>query len=87
MASPLTSGKQSVKLASGGVRVSKIRRDPPPIAKKIVVPDRDEMDQRAVVIGVLVFTLAILVAIIGISTYGGWSPRQVTLEVDDSGTY
>ena len=87
MSAPLQSGKQPIKLGPNGVRVSKIRRDPPPIAKKIVVPDRDEMDQRAVVIGVLAFTLAILVAIVGISTYGGWSPRQVTLEVDDSGTY
>ena len=52
-----------------------------------MVPDRDETDQRAVVIGVLAFTLAILVAIIGISATSGWSLRQVTLEVDDSGTY
>ena len=51
------------------------------------MPDRDEVDQRNVVIGVLAFTLAILVAIVGLSAYGGWSPRQVTLEVDDSGTY
>ena len=87
MASPLNTGKQPIKLGPNGVRVSRIRRDPPPVAKKTVVPDRDELDERSVVIGVLAFTLAILVAIVGLSAYGGWSPRQVTLEVDDSGTY
>ena len=87
MSAPLQNGKQPVKLGPNGVRVSRIRRDPPPIARKTVVPDRDETDQRAVVIGVLAFTLAILVAVIGISATSGWSLRQVTLEVDDSGTY
>ena len=85
MASPLQTGKQSVKLAAKGARVSRIRRDPPPIAKPEVIRDRDEVDQRTVVFGVLAFTLAIMVIVLGISAYAGWSPRQVTLEVDDRG--
>lgn len=78
MASPLHTGKQSVKLAAKGVRVSRIRRDPPPIAKKIVVPDRDERDERTVVIGVLAFTLAVIIIIIGFGSYTGWTPRDYT---------
>ena len=57
MAAPLKSGKQSVNLA-GPVRVSRIRRDPPPIAKKIVERDPDERDTRVVVIGVVAFAIA-----------------------------
>ncbi len=58
MASPLQTGKQSVNLAASGARVSKIRRDPPPVVKTIVVRERDERDARIVVIGVVTFALA-----------------------------
>ena len=51
MAAPVKSGKAPVSLAGKGVRVSKIRRDPPPVARKTVVPDRDEVDRRSVAIG------------------------------------
>jgi hypothetical protein len=78
MAKPLSTAKQSVELASGGVRVSKIRRDPPPATKQTVIPDRDERDERSVIFGVLAFTLAIMVIIIGLSAYNGWTPRQYT---------
>ena len=54
MAAPLKSGKQSVKLGAP-VRVSRIRRDPPPIQKKIIERDPDERDARVVAIGVVVF--------------------------------
>jgi hypothetical protein len=87
MASPLQTGKQPVKLGPNGVRVSKIRRDPPPVAKKTVIPDRDHLDRRSVPIGILVFALALVVAIVGLASFAGWSPRQVTLEVDDRGGY
>jgi hypothetical protein len=79
MARPLPSGKQSVNLAEPGVRVSKIRRDPPPKLKEIVVRDRDEQDRRMVVIGVATFTLALLVILLAIASYTGWSPRQYTV--------
>ena len=76
MASPLTSAKQSVSLASSGPRVSKIRRDPPPAVKEIVVPDPDKRDARTVIVGILTFTLALLFIGIAVSSYLGWSPRD-----------
>ena len=76
MASPLQTGKQSVDLATPGV--SRIRRDPPPVARKTVVPDRDDSHTRTVVIGVLAFAVAIVIAVIGISAATGWSPRHYT---------
>ena len=76
MVSPLASGKQSVSLASAGPRVSKIRRDPPPVVKEIAVPDPDKRDTRTVVVGILTFTLALFVILIGISSALGWSPRD-----------
>ena len=81
MASPLKAGKKSVNLASGGVRVSKIRRDPPPVVKeKIVHPD--VIDRRDVVIGVLAFALALFVIILAFGSYSGWSPREYTIELN-----
>jgi hypothetical protein len=79
MASPLKAGKQTVDLAEP--RVSRIRRDPPPAVRKTVVPDREEVDRRAVAVGILAFALAILAVIAGVSSYNGWSPSEVTLEV------
>lgn len=82
MTRPLSSGKQSVNLASSGVRVSRIRRDPPPKVKEKVV-DLEERDRRDTVIGVLAFTFAILVITFAVASYNGWSPRQYTLEFRD----
>jgi len=82
MASPLPTGKQSVSLASPGlrgsksVRGSKIRRDPPPISNEIAVADPDERDARTVVLGILSFTLALLIIAIGVSSFLGWTPRD-----------
>lgn len=76
MASPLASGKQTVSLASGGVRVSKIRRDPPPAVKEVEVADPDKRDTRTVVLGILTFTLALVIILIGVSSFIGWSPRD-----------
>ena len=76
MASPLASGKQSVSLTSAGSRVSKIRRDPPPTVKEVEVLDPDKRDTRTVVLGILTFTLALLVIAIGVSSFLGWSPRD-----------
>ncbi len=76
MASPLQTGKQSVNLVTPGVRGSKIRRDPPPIVKEVSVVERDERDTRTVVIGILTFTLALLIIAIGVSSFLGWTPRD-----------
>ena len=82
MASPLKTGKQSVKLGAP-VRGSRIRRDPPPIAKKIVERDPDERDVRVVAIGVVAFALAIFIIMIGFSAYSGWSPSDYTVEINN----
>lgn len=83
MASPLNTGKQTVDLASPAAtatRGSRIRRDPPPVVRKTVIPDRDERDRRTVVIGVLAFALAIAIVIVGFAaSYTGWTPQQVTM--------
>ena len=81
MASSPKSGKQSVNLAAPAVRVSKIRRDPPPKGKEKVV-DLDTVDRRDVVIGVLAFALAICVIIIASGSFSGWSPREYTVELN-----
>jgi len=80
MASPLQSGKKSVNLASP-VRASRIRRDPPPVAKKIELRDPEEIEARTVLIGVVSFALAIVVIVIGISSNYGWSPADYNIEL------
>ena len=82
MASPLQTGKQSVNLAAG-VRVSRIRRDPPPPVKKVAVRDPEERETRIVVIGVVTFALAIFVIMIAFGSYSGWSPSQYTIEANN----
>ena len=85
MARPISTGKQSVNLASNlasaGPRVSRIRRDPPPAVKETVVPDRDERDRWTVAVGILIFTLAILAIIAGFSSVSGWSPREQVIHI------
>lgn len=85
MAKPPQTRKPAVNLAAKGAPGSRIRRDPPPVAKTTVIPDRDEHDRRAAAIGIIAFALAIVIIIIGLSSYGGWSPSQVTLRVEDKG--
>ena len=88
MARPHPTGKQSVNLApnlasnpaSSGPRVSRIRRDPPPAVKeKVVDPEEDE--QWTVVVGVLVFALAIFVIILAFGNYFGSSAGGSAIEV------
>lgn len=83
MASPLKTGKQSVNLASAPrVPGSRIRRDPPPPAKALVVVDPEERDRRDVILGVTIFALAIFVIIFAFGHYSGWSPSQYTVEIE-----
>ena len=81
MASPLPTRKPTVNLASGEVRVSKIRRDPPPAVKPKALRHPDEVNRSAVIVGVLAFALAIFVIILAVGSYNGWSPRQYTIDV------
>ena len=84
MASPLKSGKSSVNLASP-VRVSRIRRDPPPVVKKVEVKDPEERETQMVVIGVIGFAVAIFIVVLGFSAYYGTSTpeeRKIHLNLD-----
>lgn len=84
MARPTPTAKPSVNLASNPAsaepRASRIRRDPPPPAKeKIVYTDEDE--QWAVIVGILVFALAIFAIILAFSSYSSWSAKDHPIEV------
>lgn len=69
MASPLKTGKQSVKLGAP-VRVSRIRRDPPGrVPEKTERMDPAEREIWTVVIGVIAFALAFAIIIIAVSDY------------------
>lgn len=81
MARPLQTGKQTVNLASGEVRVSKIRRDPPPVVKQLEVRDPKDLERRDVIIGVLAFALAIVVILLAFGEFSGWTPREYSIEV------
>jgi hypothetical protein len=81
MTRPSPTGKKSVNLASPGVRVSRIRRDPPPVVKEKFV-DLKEREQWDVTIGVLAFALAIFVIILAFGGYSGRSPVQYTVELN-----
>lgn len=81
MASPLATGKQSVNLASKGVPGSRIRRDPPPKVKEIPLRDPEERDRRNAAVGILIFALALVVIIIGVSSFAGWTPRSYTVRM------
>jgi hypothetical protein len=81
MTAPLRAGKQSVNLGSSEVRVSRIRRDPPPVVKQLEVRDPKELERRDVIIGVIVFALAIFVILMAFGAFSGWSPREYTVEV------
>lgn len=81
MAKPLQTAKPTVDLATGEKRVSKIRRDPPPVAKKTLVPDRDESDRRSVAIGIVLFTLAVVAVVFALGSWAGWSPSEYTVRM------
>lgn len=81
MASPLPTAKQSVDMAQSEVRVSRIRRDPPPVLKAVKDVDHDGRDARIVVIGILTFALAIFIVVLAFSSYVGWTPANYTANI------
>ena len=83
MAAPLNTAKPTVSLVPGEVRVSRIRRDPPPAEKQTVVMTRSERDRRTVLLGLAASVSFLLVILVGFASYSGWSPRQVTIEWTD----
>ena len=81
MAKPLSTTKATVNLAAKGPPGSRIRRDPPPKPKQLSIEDRDDRDRRLAFVGVIAFALGIVVAIVGLASYQGWSPSEVTFRM------
>lgn len=81
MASPLPTGKKSVNLTAP-VRGSRIRRDPPPPAKKVVVRDPEVRETRMVVVGVVSFAIALFIIALAASAYSGWSAGDTTIQAN-----
>ena len=81
MASPLNTAKQTVNLAPAGSapRGSRIRRNPPPAPKKEPVLDREDREKMSFLVGLMLITLALVAAIVGVGAYAGSSPRDYQL--------
>lgn len=75
--------KATVALPREAVRVSRIRRDPPPKPDRTVLRERQEQEARIVALGVLLFALAIAVLVVAISDYtnGDADVRQVHIRI------
>ena len=84
MASPHQPGKKSVDLATPAVRVSRIRRDPPPPVEVVSAVEIKERDARTIVIGIITVAVALFVIMIGASNAAGWSPSQYTIHIRQS---
>ncbi len=80
MASPIDTAKPSVNLASAGPRVSRIRRDPPPVVKQKLV-DPAEREQWTVAVGVVTFALAFVIIIFAFGNLSFGSSEQRTIEL------
>ena len=76
MASPFHTRKTTVDMSAPVVRVSRIRRDPPPPVRVITAAEIRERDARNIVIGIIAFALAVFIILIGLSNAAGWSPSQ-----------
>ena len=81
MASPLHSRKQAVDLAAPVVRVSRIRRDPPPPVKMVTAVEIREREARNIVIGIIAVALSLFVILAGFNNAAGWSPSQYTIHI------
>ena len=84
MANPVQPDKKSVDLSVSAPRLSRIRRDPPPPVKEISIVDIQEREARTVVIGVVVFALALFVIVLTVSNAAGWSPSQYSWHIESS---
>ena len=81
MTRPLPTGKKSIDLAAPAVRVSRIRRDPPPKVKEITAAEIKERDARTIVIGVTAFALALFVILFAFSGFQDRSAQWDAVEI------
>lgn len=86
MAAPLPITKKAVDLArSGGVRASRVRRDPPPVVKEKTIT-RAELREReawAVAIGIAAMSAALFVILLAVSRWAGWSMSDYVIVIRD----
>ena len=81
MARPLPTAKQVVDLAAPVMRVSRIRRDPPPKVRHVTAAEIKERDARGMAIGIVAIALALFTLLLAISNSAGWSPSQYTIHL------
>jgi hypothetical protein len=72
----LPTAKKTVDLAaSRGVRVSRVRRDPPPKVKEKTITKAELRQREAwmMAIGITAMSLALFVVLVAVSRWAGWS--------------
>lgn len=79
MSKPWAPNRPTVEL-----RVSKIRREPPPAVRTTVLPDDSENQTWPVVIGMLAFALAFTVLIFWVSDYTSSSGPKQAIVISDA---
>jgi hypothetical protein len=80
-----TSSKQTVDLSHGPVKVSRIRRDPPPPPpRKVTAGELRASEAKVIVVGLIVFGLAIAVLLFQAARWAGWSPADYTIVIRDT---
>ena len=81
MASPSPRAKKTVDMAAPALRVSRIRRDPPPPERKVTAGEVRESEAWSVVLGIGLMALALLVILVALNNAAGWSPSQYTVYI------
>jgi len=81
MAVTFKARKQTVDLAAPRIAGSRIRRNPPPPPGKPPVLDREDREKLGTTFGVLGVALALVVVILAVGIYAGWSPREYEVHI------
>jgi hypothetical protein len=82
MAKPLATSKKAVNLARTSGTVSRVRRDPPPPTKPLVIRHRREGDGRMVILGIIGFALALFLILFGLASSGILTLDRYTISFD-----
>lgn len=84
MAQPLPSRKQAVDLAGGPRKLgSRIRRAPPPKPEKpLSKAELREREAWVMTTGMLAVAVALMVILLAVARWGGWSPSDYRVEIN-----
>ena len=85
MAQPLPVRKKAVDLATGPRKLgSRIRRAPPPKPeKKLSAAELREREAWMMTTGMLAMAVALMVILLAVARWGGWSPADYQVEVSE----